>query len=435
VDISIWDGRIDKEGCDLERESRLIYPTLSQEPLGAAVEPRRDPDCKNLRPPDVKWEDRFDHGTLVAGILAAQVNGKGTAGVNPNVRIWGWEVLNGDDFNQSGDPSRLMRKDYRDLQIKVINISQTYPLAAKSLLETALFGDGGQGLRRGYKDALIVAAAGERKDGTQIGGLEIDKAVGCSFFPACWSATTEGDPHGIISVVALDKSGTSLLRGSDNRPLTNYGQAFDVSAVGETVTTLHGNWFAIVKGSSVAAPYVTGLASLLYAKAAMLHVDPAPSVQTIKQRILFTAQPDLSLAGTSRFGRIDFGRAIDFENSVIEFHSGPACPRPCIKPVRIDADADDGIVVLKGLKNGITPLANKVFISFAALGRLIAQDGTSRFAVYYIDSDGRPAKIENAELGEVTKNNIVKSNAEPAQFRPADILDFTACSIQCKEAP
>ena len=303
VHVALWDTRVDDRHCDLIRpdQKTVIFPTLADLPSDESP-PESTDLCEQDRVGDYRISKRYDHATHIAGILAAQMNGKGIVGLNPAIRIWAWEVLNGDQFNKGDDPSIIMYQKY-DLRPRVINISQTFQMKAgtkNTRFESLLFGSG---LKLGlHNKTLIVAAAGLTQDGSgKEVGREILSTSGseCNVYPACWS-NVPGKLRGLISVVALNSKGDDLLRDKNGEPLTNYGEVFDVGAVGEVRSTLHGNWFGVMGGSSVAAPYVTGLAALLYAKAESHDLDP--KVAEVKQRILFSTDILPTLKGKSRLG-------------------------------------------------------------------------------------------------------------------------------------
>ena len=328
VHVAVWDTHVDAKHCEFRDETGgptpVITPTLS----GISTDeqpPDESTDCGHARNSTYRPKVRWDHGTHVAGLIAAQVNGRGIAGVNPWARVWAWEVIHGDQFKDGRRPF-LQLKEKADLDPVVINISQSFEIKTgtnKSDLEVLLFGEGST--RGIHNRRLIVAPAGVFKDeNNKAVGRQIDATFECfpAFnFPACWS-NADGPARNIISVVALNRDGTDLLKDG-TRALTDHGGAFDVSAVGDAVSTMHGHWVGSMQGSSFAAPYVTGLASLLIAKVSALNLNF--TIPELKHRILTTADRDPPLDKTSRFGKINFARALDFENDVILLR-GPAPP-------------------------------------------------------------------------------------------------------------
>jgi subtilisin family serine protease len=426
VTVAIWDTTVDESHCDLVRPGRrLIYRSLSHI-APAEKAPEAVGDCNSKRLSQQRSSERYDHGTHVAGVLAAQVNSKGIAGVNPGLRIWAWEVIEGSQFSKDS-PNIVMKRDHPDLEFpKVINISQSYPISAgrPSDLQRILFGDNRliQGL---HNEMLIVAAAGTYEDdtGSRI-GYETNTISECGVYPACWS-NADGKPRAVISVVALNSRGDGLLNDEKEKPLSNYGQAFDVSAVGETVSTMHGNWFGVLRGSSFAAPYVTGLASLIYAKLENHNIHPKP--MAVKQRILSSADILSSLKGVARFGRINFATALAFDRDIIEFKPSAECPDGCAILARIDRDVDESVRVEPGASDGVTKLATESKISFSNIRRLFRQDN-DLFTIYYTESD-RLKKLENAKLSMVSGAKIVVRENKVFSLDLLRLKNYVSCSF------
>lgn len=325
VQVALWDRRVDTVHCEFERpggQLLFVTPFPRQQRLDPA--PPQAGECGKERLAEIKPTEWWDHGTHVAGILAAQINGKAIAGVNPKMTIWSWELVDGDQFN-SGDDPFLAAMGHR-IDPKIINISQTFERGSDlqtTALETMLFG---AGQRLGaHNRRLIVAAAGVGWDELRNpAGRKIDEAFGCTLVPACWSQTVDTQkPRNLISVVALDSKGERVLKIGD-RFGSNYGDMFDVAAVGAVTSTMHGNWLGPMAGSSMAAPYVTGLASLIEGKARGLDRDAPPAL--IKERILVTADRNTAdLKASSRYGRINFERALDFTNDVLTLKRTSGC--------------------------------------------------------------------------------------------------------------
>lgn len=176
-------------------------------------------------------EDRFGHGTFVTGVLAAcGNNGKGVTGIigNAPVDIIPLKVLdqagNGNDF----DISQAIY-DAIDQEVDIINMS----LAGKGetlMLRKAVM----EAISRGI---LIVAAAGN--DGTETSNL----------YPASYP--------GVLTVTGTTAEHIPI-------PVANYGWEVDLSAPGANiVSTFKENSYKTMRGTSLAAPYVSGAAALL----------------------------------------------------------------------------------------------------------------------------------------------------------------------------
>jgi subtilisin family serine protease len=263
-------------------------------------------------------------------------------------------------------------------------------------------------------------------------GRPIDSRSDCNAYPACWSKGPTGAPHGLISVVALNSKGTALLTDTDvsnNRPLSNYGLAFDVAAVGEVTSTFHGGWIGTASGSSVAAPYVTGLGALLFGKTESLGFRT--QVQEIKNRILFTTDEIDSIGGLSRYGRINFDKALKFEDDWIRYMPSPQCVKDCWIKVRINRSKRASLKVTDGTsETGESVSASGLPITFKELKSLKrGDDGT--FTIMYTSGD-RLRRVTNATA--VSDDQNIVQVMQPGndnsifKFQIDNILEYVSCS-------
>jgi subtilisin family serine protease len=186
---------------------------------------------------------RMDHGTAVAGVIAATTNNsKGIAGID-----WGARIMPIRAFDNNGDSNTALivsAVNYaRSSGANVINMSFGGD-GNDPNLETALNGAYGAGI-------TLVAASGN------------DSRLGISY-PAKYS-----------NVIAVGSVNSNDVRASTS----NYGPELDVVAPGginsqgvsilststqwSETTGYSKNFYATKSGTSLAAPYVSGLASLL----------------------------------------------------------------------------------------------------------------------------------------------------------------------------
>jgi thermitase len=195
-------------------------------------------------------DDSGLHGTHVSGIIGAEGNNKnGIAGINWNVSIMPVKFLGSDGGTLEDGIASLLYAVNNGA--RVINCSW-----------------GGQGESQAMADAvqyvyehgaLIVAAAGNR-------GWSND---GSHFTPA-----TVRSP-GLIAVASSDTNG----KLSD---FSNYGvMAVPLAAPGSAVlSTVTGDSYSKLSGTSMAAPFVSGIAGLI------LSVAPELSVKDLKNAVL-----------------------------------------------------------------------------------------------------------------------------------------------------
>ncbi len=209
--------------------------------------------------PEAKIANDTDgHGSHVAGIIAAQLNDYGIAGINPNIRIMPVKVMGGTNTEASIPSSEAFALGIQYATEKgadVINMSLGWPKS----LET-------ENLRRAVFNALkkgviIVAAAGNNNSSEPL-------------FPCAY--------EGVICVAA------STLDGS-YAGFSNYGGHVDIVAPGEGILSLHPtafepdffavNGFEVRNGTSQAAPVVAALVATLKA------MKPEITVQEIMARL------------------------------------------------------------------------------------------------------------------------------------------------------
>lgn len=174
--------------------------------------------------------DSYGHGTHVAGIIAAQQNGKGGSGIAPGVSVLGCKVVD----SSGGIPNDRIFDGLAKMRTNgawVINMSLGGP-AYSSVYEAAIT----QCIDAGI--AVIVAAGND-------GG-------GTNSYPANYP--------GVISVASVDPS-------RQRAPYSNYGPNVTLAAPGSFIlSTWTGSTTAYrsISGTSMATPVVTGVAALYY---------------------------------------------------------------------------------------------------------------------------------------------------------------------------
>ena len=204
------------------------------------------------------------HGTGVAGVIAAIIdNGQAVAGT-AQVKVMALRALGLNGQGSSLNTSQAIRWAAQH-GAKVINLSlgtnETFggPTDIQLAIDYAW-----------SRGALVVAAAGNAGTGT------LD-------YPARLA--------NVVSVAAIDETG---LRAS----FSNYGPGLDLAAPGDRILTLDGNnQVHYLRGTSFAAPFVTGAAALL------LSVDPALTNVELWNILNSTAvQPSAGPAYNTNYG-------------------------------------------------------------------------------------------------------------------------------------
>lgn len=221
--------------------------------------------------------DEAGHGTHVSGIIAATANnGIGIAGVNPLARIMPLKFIEADG---DGSISHAVRAIHYATQngARVINASWGGSVASRAL-EDAIRVAGNRGV-------VFVTASGNE-------GLNSDIYRS---YPSSYRL-----PNALV-VAAADSTGR-LARFS------NFGRrTVDLVAPGVSIrSTTPGGRYEYMSGTSMATPFVAGVASLL------IGANPDWTAAQVVRRILGTTKPLPGLADrTVTGGMISAARALD----------------------------------------------------------------------------------------------------------------------------
>ncbi|MCX7747309.1 MAG: S8 family serine peptidase [Clostridia bacterium] len=166
------------------------------------------------------------HGTHIAGIIAASENKTGIMGTAPNVKILPLKFING-NYGYTSDAIEAIEYA-KSLGVKIINCSWGGPDENIALKEEI----------KNNSDILFVCAAGNNGNTAPL-------------YPASF------DLPNVISVAALDREGKLAAT-------SNYGSKVQVAAPGVNIlSTIPGNNYGTLSGTSMAAPFVSGIAGLL----------------------------------------------------------------------------------------------------------------------------------------------------------------------------
>ncbi len=216
--------------------------------------------------------DEFGHGTHVTGILAAAQGSTGVVGVNWRSPVTSIKVL---DHNGEGENIGVAQAMYwaTDNGIRIANLSLTGPYS--KVVDDAVAYAQSRGV-------LVVAAAGNEGKSTAV-------------YPAA-----------LDGVIAVGNSTNTDTRGSR----TNFGSWVDVFAPGENVLSTWprnldaANPYQIDSGTSMAAPLVAGIASLVW------EARPYLSAEGVQALLKSTADPFEGGKTYTESGRVDAGQAL-----------------------------------------------------------------------------------------------------------------------------
>lgn len=189
-------------------------------------------------------QDDNGHGTHVAGIIAAENNDIGGVGVAYNCKVMVLKAGNSSGYFNNSDIAEAIQYAYMN-GASVINMSfggSNISLAVEDALESA------------YNSCILVAAAGN------------DGACNNLYCRSCLNkkVTYPAALPYVIGVMSTNHDGSvvSSFSNYDHNPYDSI--EYEVYAVGEAIPSCWpGNKYAVLNGTSMAAPTVSGIAALL----------------------------------------------------------------------------------------------------------------------------------------------------------------------------
>jgi thermitase len=211
-------------------------------------------------------DDDYGHGTHVAGIAAAWTNnGQGVAGVSWGARLMALKVLDDGGSGSYADVASAVTYA-ADHGAKIINLSLGGDYDSQTLHDAVIYA---------HHAGCLLAAATGNDDGPVV------------LYPAKYAEA--------LAVAATDSN--------DQRAwFSNYGPEVDVAAPGVSIySTYLGSGYTYMNGTSMATPYVAGLAALIWSEV------PSYTNDQVEGRIEMTAV-DLGAPGWDQdygHGRID----------------------------------------------------------------------------------------------------------------------------------
>jgi thermitase len=266
VVVAVLDSGVDYNHADLKenmwtRPSNI--PAYSDDELGQFNDLYGYNGTSRIADP----MDDNGHGTHCAGIIGAEGNNSlGVTGINWKVKIMPLKFLGRGGFGTTEDAIAAINyaidRKKQGVNLKIISASWGSTSYSKALEDTIK--------AAGEEGILFVAAAGND-------GSNNDRSP---HYPSNY------DLPNVISVAALD-------RNDQLASFSNYGaKTVHVAAPGkEILSTWLNDDFREASGTSMATPYVTGVAALIVAH------EPSISMANLKKRILSSVDKLDSLNG------------------------------------------------------------------------------------------------------------------------------------------
>jgi subtilisin family serine protease len=208
VKIAVLDS-----GCDLD------HPDLAHNLLPGYnfVNTRKDP-----------WDDN-QHGSHVAGIIAAENNDLGMVGVAPKAKIVPIKVLDKRGNGSLENVAKGIRWAVKVAKVDMLTMSLGSPRPLQTIRKAIQYA-----ARKGIPAFVAAGNAGNTKD---------------VFYPAAYPET--------IAIGSIDEN-------FKRSKFSNTGKNLDFMAPGGRIfSTVPDDWYAFLSGTSMACPFAVGVAALV----------------------------------------------------------------------------------------------------------------------------------------------------------------------------
>jgi subtilisin family serine protease len=310
--------------------------------------------------PEGDVQDANGHGTHVAGIAAARIDGAGITGVAPGARLWSVRVLDANGEGSLADViSGIDSVTANSASIEVANMSLGFVFGPGDLVFINMLN---QFIAESVTEGVVFAVAAGNDS---IPASQSWPAVSPDVITVSAISDGDGRPGGVNDPQCRFDQDDTLA------DFSNFGPAVAMAAPGVCIisTWLDGT-YEISSGTSMASPFVAGAAARYIAESGM---NPSSAVGA--------AQVRAAIVGAGVSGACGFTDEVDGVAEPLLFMNGPlfggdgSCdpvPSPNIAPVA-NAGADQVVnglsTTLPGLGGATTDAnANLATVAWTAIG-------------------------------------------------------------------
>lgn len=242
VKVAVLDTGVDLDHPDLAKN---LLPGMN------FVDPKRPPNDDN------------QHGTHVAGIIAAENNEIGMVGVAPEAKIVPVKVLDRNGNGNLVNVAKGIRWAVDEAKADLICMSLGSPNPVQEVRKAIQHAQS--------KGVVCFVAAGNAGKTRQL------------FYPAEYPET--------VAIGSIDEN-------FGRSGFSNTGESLDFMAPGGRIfSTVPDNWYAILSGTSMAAPFATGVAALVLSylrrKGAVAPATADGYIETFRHHTLPVTNADL----------------------------------------------------------------------------------------------------------------------------------------------
>jgi subtilisin family serine protease len=332
VEVGVLDSGVDGRHLDFQDGGAFNvdcakgHDSLAVLPPGVAV-----------GSPDPCIDNQF-HGTHVAGTIAARANEIGVTGVAPNVTLVPVKVCDASGYCYAS--AVVDGLTYAgDAKLEVINMS--FFVDDNAFQESTEFKCTSDPTQSAFRKAVERALQYARSQGVvpvaALGNSDQDlahptDATGAPIDNECEVVPAES--AGVVGTMALGRTGGKASYSNYGAGMTDVAAPGGDGTTGDCTTTIlstvPGDAYACIQGTSMASPHTAGVAALIVSQFGYLGADGDWKMEVTKvESILQGTAVDIGLRGYDECfgnGRIDALRAVTKTTTRAYDASVPGCP-------------------------------------------------------------------------------------------------------------